>query len=358
MPASHQPYFAAVRTKWVPLTALFFALVAGVLAWQQRQGALDLTKQMASLAAEVADKNDALQKRAALIDRLREENEAYIRESALLWEKKSTRGSSAQDTETNRPPASSNKKRIELASKSFEDPRVKEMFRQKETAQLKQIYGDFVKESHLNAQQSEQLFGLFIEEEMREMEVDTKFFNGDEDDTDSSETEAKSSATRKAELDHQLQELLGDTGFAKYEAYEKTTRERQTLQYIREQLGLNSTPLRDDQAKTLLQILMEERARTPLTVFDPSGPQGPREKFRAVLEGDNAEQYYKAQIDFNQRILNRTGTLLSAGQYEALENFQNQYLEVSKVGIEMVREIMAPKQDSATTPAIMSSPTP
>jgi hypothetical protein len=357
MLASHK-YLAAVGTKWVALTALLFALVAGVFAWQQRQGALDLTKQIASLAAEVADKNDALQERAGLIDRLREENEAYLRESAVLREKRSTRASSTQDTATSRSPASSNKKKIELAAKTFEDPRVKEMFRQKAAAHFKQIYGDFVKESHLDAHQSEQFFNLLLEENTRAMEEDTNFFNGDEDDTDSSGTETKSWETLKAELDQRLQALLGDKGFAKYEAYEKTARERQTLVYIREQLSLNSAPLRDDQANTLLQILMEERARMPPTVFDPTGPQSSREKYRAVLEGDNAEQYYRAQMDFNQRVRNRTGTLLSGEQYEALENFQNQYLEVSKVGIEMARETMARQKDSVRTPAIMSSPTP
>lgn len=87
MPAPYQPYFAAIRTKWVPIVPLLFVLFAGVLAWKQRQGALDLAKQISSLAAEVEDKNDALKKRTVLIDRLRAENEAYIKESAFCARK-------------------------------------------------------------------------------------------------------------------------------------------------------------------------------------------------------------------------------------------------------------------------------
>ncbi|HMG04164.1 MAG TPA: hypothetical protein VK581_01810, partial [Chthoniobacterales bacterium] len=211
-------------------------------------------------------------------------------------------------------------------------------------AQLKQVFGDFVKENNLSAGQAEQFFRLLVDEDMQAMDEDTNFFSGSEDVSDSNEAEAKPWQKRKEELDQQLKELLGEAGFAKYEAYGKTASERQILVYFREQLGLHSTPLREDQADTLLRILMEERARTPDRFFDPNGPQHPREKFRKVLEGDNADQYYREEMAYNQRVRDRTGTILSPEQFEALENFQNQYLEVSKVGIEMAREIMAAKK--------------
>ena len=56
------------------------------------------------------------------------------------------------------------------------------------------------------------------------------------------------------------------------------------------------------------------------------------------MQGDNAEQFYRAQTELNQRILSRTGTILSSDQSEALESRLNQYLEVQKVSIEMARE--------------------
>lgn len=339
---SEQPRFVAAGAKWMPVIALLFAFAAAVLAWQQRQRARDLTKQIASLRAQVQEKSAAMQERTASIDRLRQENDTFIKESASLRDKATTRASAAPQRGPNPSLSSADKGKVEFAAKTLEDPRTKELIRQKQSAVFKQIYGDFVKESHLSEEQAEQFLSLLLDEDMRQFDEGTIFLSGD--GTNSREAEAREWVTRKAELDKQLKALLGETGFARWEAYEKTTGERQVLIHMREQLALNSTPLRQDQAETLLRILMEERARAPSTLFDPGAREDPREKYRKLLEGNNADLYYREEKDFHQRVLSRTGTLLDAEQYEALENFQNQYVEVAKAGIEMTRETLARKK--------------
>jgi hypothetical protein len=340
--SSQQPPLTVTGTKWVPVIALLVALVAGVFAWQQRQRARDLTNQIASLTAQVQEKSAAIQERAESIDRLRQENDTYIKESALLREKGTTHASTTPETEPNSSLSSADKNKVEFAAKTLDDPRARELIRQKQSAVFKQIYGDFVKESNLSEEQAEQFYGLLLDEDMRQFDEDTNFFSGD--GINSREADAREWATRKAELDKQLKAVLGEPGFAKWEAYEKTTGERQILIHIREQLALNSTPLRADQADTLLRILMEERARAPSALFDPGAREDPREKYRKLLEGNNSDQYHREEKDFHQRVLGRTGTLLDAAQFEALENFQNQYVEVSKAGIEMLRDAMASKK--------------
>src|SRR5205085_10498691 len=91
---------SAAVAKLVPILALLFALVAGVFAWQQSQRARDLANRSASLTADLRDKNAAMQQRAALIDRLRQENETYIKESALLREQRTTRTPARQESAT------------------------------------------------------------------------------------------------------------------------------------------------------------------------------------------------------------------------------------------------------------------
>jgi hypothetical protein len=339
MPTSEQPRVAARGTKWVPVIVLLFALVAGVFAWQQRQRARDLTKQIAAITAQVQEKSAAMQERAASIDRLRNENDTYIKESASLREKGTTRASPAAETGPNPSLSTADQNKVEFAAKTLDDPRARELRRQKQSALFKQIYGDFVKESNLTEEQAEQFLDLFLDEDMRQFDEETDFFTGN--GIHSREADAEEWATRKAELDKQLKAILGETGFAKWEAYEKTSGERLVLVRIREQLALNSTPLREDQTETLLRILMEERARAPSTLIDPAAREDPREQNRRLLEGNNADQYYREEKDFHQRVLSRTGTLLDPEQFEALENFQNQYLEVSKAGIEMLRDAMA-----------------
>jgi hypothetical protein len=240
----------------------------------------------------------------------------------------------------------------------FEDPKMKDVFRQQETAQLKQIYGDFVRERHLSPEQSKLLFDLLTEVGMRDNDDGMNFFSGKESKAEPNRTESQSLATQQAETDRQLRMLLGESNYAKLEVYDKTVSERLALVQIREQLDLRSTPLRDDQAKTLLQIMMEERARTPPMVFDPRSLGSTRKKFTVALEGDNAERYYEAQTDLNQRILQRAGTILSPEQYDALERFQKQHLQVHKVGIETMREMMGRQKDGADTSVTVSTPTP
>lgn len=333
-PASEQSRSAR---KLLPAAALLLACLAGVFASHQHQGAVELMKQLRSLKSAVQEKNDALQKQAALIEELREQNDAYIKESALLREKQSTAAAPLQKTEAPAPPSTAENNQVEFAAKTYEDPRVKEVMRQKQIAQVKQVYADFIKENRVTPEQAEKFLALEVADVLQQIDADDRFFNGEEDDG------IKPWPERKAELGRQLKEMLGEAGFAKYEAYEKTTGDRDLLIHIREQLGLNSTPLRGEQANTLLRIMLEERARTPATAFNPSGPQSSREKYQVAIEGDNAEQYFKAQTDFNQRVLSRSGTLLSPDQYEALETFQTQYLTVSKFGVQMAREILTRK---------------
>lgn len=329
--------------KWVPVMALLFALVAGVFAWQQRQRARELTNQIASLTAQVLEKNAAMQERAAAIDRLRQENDTYTKESAALREKGTTHAAAAPETGATSSLSAADKNKVEFAAKTLDDPRGREIIRQKRSAVFKVIYGDFVKETNLSPEQAEQFIDLLLDEDMQQFDEDTNFFSGN--GINSRETDAREWAARKAELDNQLKAVLGEPGFAKWEEYEKTTGERQILIHLREQLALNSTPLRADQADTVLGILMEERARAPSALFDSGAREDPRERYRKLLEGNNSDQYHREEQSFHQRVLGRTGTLLDADQLEALENFQNQYIEVSKAGIEMLRDTMAPKKN-------------
>jgi hypothetical protein len=204
---------------------------------------------------------------------------------------------------------------------------------------MRQIYGDFLKDNNLSAEQAQQFLDLFLDEDERQFDEETDFFSGS--GIHSREADAEEWAKRKMELDKQLKAILGEAGFAKWEGYEKTTGERLLLVRMREQLALNNTPLREDQTETLVRILMEERARAPSTLIDPAAREDPREQNRKLLEGNNADQYYREEKDFHQRVLSRTGTLLDPEQFEALENFQTQYLEVTRAGIEILRDTLA-----------------
>lgn len=334
-----------MSTKVVAVIAVLCALIAGGTAWQQRRDGLDLKKQIASLVAELKDKRDVVQKQEKLLRELRDESDTYRRESAALREKMSAPASSvvlAQDAATSPSPDPSREKRDAL-TKMFDDPKMKKAFRQQRILQLKQIYSDFVKERHLSSQKSGQFFDLLADGALRDMQDGVRIFNGDESDGSMTGTDDQSSATQTTGIDRQLRTLLGDVDYAAYQAYEKTTDDRMALAQIREQIGFAGVPLQDDQAKAMMQIMTEERSRTSATDVDPRGSGRIRDRWAAITA--NGDRYLEAKADLNLRILNRMAAFLSQEQYDALERFQEQQLEMEKIGIEMTRQLMDQRSD-------------
>jgi hypothetical protein len=225
---------------------------------------------------------------------------------------------------------------------------MKEMVRQQQKVALEHMYSDFVKEHRFSAQQTEQFFDLLMQKQTSAMEDGMKALNSDSTDTTTPEPNALSAAERRAEADRQLQMLLGGGGYADYQAYEKTTGERMALARLQQQLALNSTPLADAQAKTLLQVMVDEESKSPPSAFKP-GPGGTREQLRAFSDNTAAEQFSQRQADLNQRVLNRAGSILKPDQFKAFEAFQKQQLEMHKLGMEMARTMMGNEKDEGST---------
>ncbi|HMG04776.1 MAG TPA: hypothetical protein VK581_04900 [Chthoniobacterales bacterium] len=307
--------------KLVAAMALLLALISGVLAWQQRHERLALQAQVVSLAGEVTNKNDALQEQAPLLDRLQNENEVYSREFAALREKASTRvpPPKVRDRESSAPTASSEERAAKVFSRMAKDPKLKEVTRQWQVARIKKIYGDFVRARHLNTPQTKQFFDLLIEDDARTRDESAKLLDQKKSEADAGAAGAKS-ATQKAEIERQLKLLLGENDYAQYETYKQSTGARLTMLQIQEHFARTSIPLRDDQANTLLQIMLEEG-------------------------------------HFNQRIFDRMETVLTPEQSLELEHFQEESLELDKARIEAAREMME-RKNSSDPPASESTPTP
>lgn len=309
--------FEAVSPKLTSLIAILLALLSGVLAWQQRQGRLVLHQQVTFLAGEVRNKSEAMQEQAALLERLQQENNVYATEVAALRQKVSTRtpASTGQDRESNSSSASSQGAAAKMFSKMAKDPKLKEVTRQWELARIKKVYGDFVRGRHLDPQQTKQFFDLLVQEDTLTREETAKLLSGEEKETTADEP---SSAPRKAELEQQLKLLLGDNIYAAYQDYKKSTGDRSTLLQIQEHFATTSVPLRNDQANTLLQVILEEH-------------------------------------DLNQRVLDRIESVLTPEQYEELQRFQNENRELQTLRIDAALEMMERKSKN-DTPAPTRSP--
>jgi hypothetical protein len=62
----------------------------------------------------------------------------------------------------------------------------------------------------------------------------------------------------QASMDSQIQAALGPAAFAQYQTYEQTLPQRNTVNQVQQSLSYSATPLTDDQAAQLVQILAQD----------------------------------------------------------------------------------------------------
>jgi hypothetical protein len=231
------------------------------------------------------------------------------------------------------PPKKAPNALIESARALRENPQLQERLRDMHFQELKDIYGDFVKEQRLSAQQTKRFYQLLVDEAVEGFIEEAERMENVTEETGL----AEGSPSRAPELNRQLLLLLGDNAKTRLEQYQKTGTERLILAQYRHELRMGDIALPDNTAKALFQIICEERARTPPLPFDPRSENG---DMRKALEGDNAQRYYEAEADLTRRILSRAGSILNEKQYEALAKFQERHLAAEKAGIEAVRRTM------------------
>lgn len=233
---------------------------------------------------------------------------------------------------------------IESARALREDPKLKERLQDMQFQELKDIYGDFVKEQRLSAQQTKRFYQLLVDEALEGFIEEAERMENVTEEPGL----AEASPSREPELNRQLRLLLGDNAKTRLEQYQKTGTERLILAQYRHELRMGDIALPDDKAKALFQIICEEKARTPPLPFDPRSENA---DVRKALEGDSAERYYEAEADLSRRILSRAGSVLNEEQYEALAKFQDRHLAAEKAGIEAVRRPMQKSQrESSESP--------
>jgi hypothetical protein len=236
---------------------------------------------------------------------------------------------------------------LETARALRQDPQFQERMREQKLQELKDIYGDFVKEHRFGAQQTQRFYQLLLDEAVESFIQGAEFVDNV---TEESGPTAEAPSNREAELDRQLRLLIGDAVVARLEQYTKTGSARLFLAQYRHELRMTDIALPERTAKPLFEIISEEKARTPPLAFDPRNFTANAD-LRKALEGDNAQRYYEAESDLNRRILNRASAVLNQEQYEALMKFQQRHLAAEKAGIEATRRmVLRSQEESAESP--------
>lgn len=221
-----------------------------------------------------------------------------------------------------------------MLGKMMQDPAIKEMIRSQQKMVMQKMYGPLLKDLNLPSEQKDRFMELLLSQQMSAVENAGALFK--EGDTDKTEA-AKAMKDKQTELESNLKTLLGDDKFAQYQDYTKTMAERMQLDQFRQQLDSGSLPLQEDQAKSLMQAMKEEREKVPPVV--PSKVGDSPADYAKALSPENLDKQVQWQEDVNRRVQERAAQILTPEQLKEFTDFQNQQLNMQKVGMKMAREM-------------------
>jgi len=339
-----------IRRPYVVFVCACCALVAGVFAFQQWQTVAALKKRVATLTSEAQSKDAALQEQSEIVARLRAENESYVSEAATLRGRLARmRASSESKTEQPLAPDSSPNGLADSIRRLFDKPKTAAAAaatRQSLTSLIQDVYAEFITSRHLSEDQANQLRALLIEKGAAQTEDGENLLAGDGANGANAAYNAQRAAERIDKIDAAVRSLLGEGVYADFLDYNNKAGERVTWTRVQRLFSESGTSLGSQEANTLLQVMMEERARTPPSPLAPADVS-PRVQFRDFLNSPNQEQLYQNEADLQQRVINRVAGILSPDQLAVLQTSLKESLESDKLFFEMAR-VVSPGRNQGT----------
>jgi RNA polymerase sigma factor (sigma-70 family) len=200
--------------------------------------------------------------------------------------------------------AQSNSSSVGL-SKLMSDPAMREYIHQNMLNVIKSQFGSLFKELKLTPEQTEKIVQVMGDLSMKHIDAWYSLPQGTLSPTEIAQTRAE----QKAELETQLQPLLGETGCARLMELLEEAPGHATVELLNGQLGVNQ--INDDQSTRLFQIVKAEPfdlTRGISGELDPAfwGSQ------------DDIDNHLLQVAESNQRILQQAGSFLTPDQLAAL----------------------------------------
>ena len=234
-------------------------------------------------------------------------------------------------------------------SKMMKDPAMKEMMRSQQKAVMSMMYGPLLKDLNLAPEQKEKFMALLLDQQLKAIDhAGALLPDGAADKTDA----VKQVQDNQKELDENLKTLLGDEKFAQYQDYKQTMTERMQLDQFKQQLEGGKTPLQDEQVKSLLQVMREEKEKVP-PIFPEHGA-GMSPDFTKLLTDETMDRQFEWQADLNRRVLERAGPILAPEQLKELTDFQAQQLNMQKMSMKMASEMFGNGQTPANVNVLVA----
>jgi len=326
-----------------PVLLAAMAIGFGAVIYFKEQTIAGLRRGNASMQKGVAELTTQAERDRAEIERLREQIEVFKKESEQL------RTRLAEEKATPKTPATAAADSPATAesggggqfmkglAKMFADPEMKKSMRVQQLVGIRMIYGDLTKELGLTGADAEQLLEILAD---RQMDISASAMANLDPNAPDKDAKAKKIADTRERYTEQLQAVLGEERYKKFQTYEGSIGDRFLLQQSEGQFAAVGAPLEPAQKEKLLTFMREERAKTPPGSSNLMNTTDPQKQFEAIQSDEAIGQFVASQEEFNRRVMARARAMLNVDQIATLEKVQQQQIELLKTQMKMSREFL------------------
>ena len=327
-----------MKTKSLPFLLAVLIGAALLIAEEQRIGAL--RQSVAQLHKDAAAAQEQMARDGAELKRLRERSAALGSESeqlrAHLSEAKAGAPEAAGAGAAAAAKADDPAGWMKGMAKMFKDPEMKKMMRTQQSMGIRMMYGDLAKELGLSSAEADKVMELLADRQMDASAKAMAAMDGAEKDPAKTEQAGREAQQVVTDYEEKLTAALGPEKKAKLDHYERTLGDRMAMQQYQGSFASSGQPLDDTQRASLLQIMTEERMKTPPGPLDP-GNKDVAASMKAMQSGDALEKSLETQRQLQQRVFARAHTVLTPDQMNAFETAQKAQLQMQEMGVKMGR---------------------
>lgn len=152
-------------------------------------------------------------------------------------------------------------------------PEVQALMTVQQKAAVEARYAALFKNLNLSPEQAEKLKAVLAERQTTMMDVLSAARDQGLDPRRDRDAYQKLMESARTDVNNSIKAVIGESGFAQFENYEKTMPQRNVVNQLQQRLSTSDTPLTSAQAEQLVQILANNTpAPTPRTAPTPDAP--------------------------------------------------------------------------------------
>ena len=333
-----------MKTNALPFLLAALICAAVLIAEEQRIGSL--RQSLAQLQKDATAAQEQMNTDAAALKKLRERSTALASESEQLREHLTEAKAAAPDAAAGATAAGAGAKKddpqagwMKGMAKMFKDPEMKKMMRTQQSMGVRMIYGDLAKELGLSSGEADKVIELLADRQMDASERAMVAMDDAEKDPAKLEQAGKDAQKVMTDYEEKLKAALGPEKKAKLDEYERGIGDRMAMQQYQGSFAAAGQPLDDTQRAGLLQIMKEERMKTPAGPLDP-GNKDVAAAMKAMQSGDALEKSLETQRQLQQRVFDRAHTVLTPDQMNAFETAQKAQIQMQEMGVKMGKAML------------------